>query len=88
MFRCVSDFHRKQYQVTNQLQRQLSRHVIVRVAVAYANIGKHMRVGILGSGFIGGKLGYVEPFSLLVAQLAYNGSDSRELSYRFQYVAK
>jgi hypothetical protein len=26
---------------------------------------------------------YIEPFSLLVAQLAYDGSDDPELAYRF-----
>ncbi|HUA62491.1 MAG TPA: NAD(P)-binding domain-containing protein [Verrucomicrobiae bacterium] len=31
---------------------------------------------------------YVEPFSLLVAQLAYNGPDGPELAYRFQRVSK
>ena len=28
---------------------------------------------------------YVEPFSLLVAQLAYDGSDGPELAYRFEH---
>jgi len=27
---------------------------------------------------------YTEPFSLLVAQLAYNSSDGPELAYRFE----
>lgn len=31
---------------------------------------------------------YVEPFSLLVAQLAYSGSASPELAYRFERLAK
>jgi hypothetical protein len=31
---------------------------------------------------------YVEPFSLLVAQLAYNGSSGPELAYRFEHFAK
>jgi predicted dinucleotide-binding enzyme len=31
---------------------------------------------------------YVEPFSLLVAQLAYNGSDGPALTYRFQRFPK
>jgi len=31
---------------------------------------------------------YVEPFSLLVAQLAYDGSDGPELTYRFQRFPK
>jgi 8-hydroxy-5-deazaflavin:NADPH oxidoreductase len=31
---------------------------------------------------------YVEPFSLLVAQLAYDGSDGPELTYRFQRFLK
>jgi len=31
---------------------------------------------------------YLEPFSLLVAQLAYDGSDRPELTYRFQRFPK
>jgi len=31
---------------------------------------------------------YIEPFSLLVAQLAYDGSDGPELAYRFERFAK
>jgi 8-hydroxy-5-deazaflavin:NADPH oxidoreductase len=31
---------------------------------------------------------YVEPFSLLVAQLAYSGSARPELAYRFERLAK
>jgi len=55
-----------------------------------------MRVGILGSGLMGGKLGtmvgagplhvarYTEPFALLIAQLAYEGEGGPELAYRFE----
>jgi len=31
---------------------------------------------------------YIEPFSLLVAQLAYDGSDGPELAYRFERLSK
>jgi len=31
---------------------------------------------------------YIEPFSLLAAQLAYNGEDGPELAYRFERVSK
>jgi len=31
---------------------------------------------------------YVEPFSLLVAQIAYNGSDNPALAYRFEHLAE
>lgn len=31
---------------------------------------------------------YTEPFSLLTAQLAYDGSDGPELTYHFQRLAK
>ena len=31
---------------------------------------------------------YIEPFSLLMAQLAYEGSDGPELAYRFEHFSK
>jgi predicted dinucleotide-binding enzyme len=73
-----------------------------------------MRIAILGSGLMGGKLGtifaraglirdvgfdpvdagplqaarYIEPFTLLVGQLAYEGDDGPELAYRFEHFGK
>ena len=52
-----------------------------------------MRIGILGSGLMGGKLGtifarYTGPFALLVAQLAYEGEGGPELAYRFERFGK
>ena len=56
-----------------------------------------MRVGILGSGLMGAKLGtpfararplriarYLEPFALLMGQLACEGKGGPELAYRFE----
>jgi hypothetical protein len=52
-----------------------------------------MQVGILGSGLMGSKLGTIfaragEPFALLVAQLAYEGTGGPELAYRFERFAE
>jgi predicted dinucleotide-binding enzyme len=72
-----------------------------------------VRIGILGSGLMGAKLGtlfaraghevvfsyarseqkleriarYMEPFALLVGQLAYEGEGGPELAYRLQRFA-
>ena len=80
-----------------------------------------MRIGILGSGLMGGKLGtiftraghdvvfsyarspkklerlardaggiarYLEPFSLAMAQLAYEGDEGPEIAYRIERFGK
>jgi 8-hydroxy-5-deazaflavin:NADPH oxidoreductase len=56
---------------------------------------KHTAAGLIrDAGFNPVDLGalpmarYVEPFSLLAAQLAYNGSDGPELAYRFERFGK
>ena len=79
-----------------------------------------MRIGILGSGLMGSRLGtignhkaakrtaaklirdvgfhpvdlgklpaarYIEPFSLLLAEIAFNGSAGPQLTYRFESLA-
>lgn len=53
-----------------------------------------MRIGILGSGLMGGFdpvdagplqiARYTEPFTLLIARLAYEGDEGPELAYRFE----
>ena len=48
-----------------------------------------MRIGILGSGLIGGKLGitrYIEPLSLLIARIAYEGEDGAAVAYRIEHL--
>ena len=61
-----------------------------------------MRIGILGSGLMGGKLGtifakavpseriarYLEPFTVAIAQLAYEGDRGPEIAYRIERFGK
>jgi hypothetical protein len=60
-----------------------------RISIAGArtpsNRRSSMRIGILGSGLMGGKLGTI---ALLVAQLAYEGKGGPELAYRFEWLGK
>ena len=41
-----------------------------------------MRIGILGSGLMGGALGTV--FAHLIGHLAYEGDEGPEVAYRFE----
>ena len=54
-----------------------------------------MRVGILGSGLMGSKLAgplkaarFLEPFTLAMAQLAYEGDDGPRIAYRIERFGK
>ena len=48
-----------------------------------------MRIGILGSGLMGGKLGtsftHAKELALLMGQLAYEGEGGAALAYRFEH---
>ena len=53
-----------------------------------------MRIGLLGSGLMGGKLGTIfakaghHVVSLAMAQLAYEGDDGPEVAYRIERFGK